>query len=524
MRPQRPLRILAAGATAAALALAAPGLVALACQLNGGKLGILTSGNGYQRDFRIFNNFSDASANDNNTPDPDFPSTVGADQALWKAARVWDSDIGNANALGGANFDFDFQGSNASAGGFNANTISETTTGGTCSGGVLAFAEGPYSDGWRIRFCPSWTWEDGPGCPSGGKIDLQGVGAHELGHCLGLNHTGAGCGTSNQPTMCAGIFSNGCAERTIEADDISCLVTNYGSFPSNKPVITSLAGSQQSGQTLILNGHDFSTVAGGNSVKFTAGTSQNTGTIPGVVSGVSSTGGGTQISVTIPAGQALPGNVLVWIPGSNVLSNPWPIDVDAAPPVINTITPNSVEAFQPPAVTLGGTGFLTATDVTVDGNSVTFLVVDDTQITVTTPNPTALGSVPVQVTNNLGPSNIVQLTYTDTVPPKLIVPATWFPNFPMPVSWGGASGDFYMLILDFVGTTVPFHGFNILAAPFIVTSGTLDAIGYGPAGFTIPIPPGMTGGITVYEQVWTIDPLSGLSSFQASPVGPTLFP
>ena len=54
--------------------------------LIGGSLGL------GQRDFRVFNNFTDASANNNTTPDPDFPSAVGATQAIWKGHIEWGSE------------------------------------------------------------------------------------------------------------------------------------------------------------------------------------------------------------------------------------------------------------------------------------------------------------------------------------------------------------------------------------------------------------------------------------------------
>ena len=61
------------------------------------------------------------------------------------------------------------------------------------SGGVLAFAETPISNGWRIRYYETWNWQDGPG--NDGNIDLQGVACHEYGHALGLGHTNVGGAT-----------------------------------------------------------------------------------------------------------------------------------------------------------------------------------------------------------------------------------------------------------------------------------------------------------------------------------------
>ena len=40
-----------------------------------------------QRDVRVFNNFVNAEANQNVTPDPSFPGAVGAPLAIWKCPR-----------------------------------------------------------------------------------------------------------------------------------------------------------------------------------------------------------------------------------------------------------------------------------------------------------------------------------------------------------------------------------------------------------------------------------------------------
>jgi hypothetical protein len=288
----------------------------------GGSLGIGTGGNGYQRDVRVFNNFQDVAANNNNVPDPNFPGALGAPLAIWKAAAAWNSD----NPLAAKNFDFDWQGAAGGVGTANDNVNS--SLGGSCGGGTLAFTETPISDGWRIRYCEEWTWSDGPGSPGSGEIDLQGVAAHELGHGLGLGHAQSSfCsgGCNNRSTMCPS-YCNGVSERTIATDDANGLQAIYGAVASNKPEIASLGGSFNRGETLIINGSNFASTV---NVKFTAGTTQNTGTIPGVVYNVPSTNGGTRIAVTIPAA-ARDGNVLVWQPSVSRLSNAFPIAICAA--------------------------------------------------------------------------------------------------------------------------------------------------------------------------------------------------
>ncbi len=147
-----------------------------------------------QRDFRIFDSFTDPTANDNVTPDPNFPGYTGCELAIWKACTEWASELHGGTGdgdphqpgglgSGGANLDAVFQGNATSAGTTNGNTFSELSG---SSGGILAFTEDPISDGWRIRFYSNWTWHDGPGTPASG-YDIQGVACRQYGNALGLD-------------------------------------------------------------------------------------------------------------------------------------------------------------------------------------------------------------------------------------------------------------------------------------------------------------------------------------------------
>ncbi len=283
-----------------------------------------------QRDFRVFNNFSDSTANNNTVAHASFPGQTGAVMAVWKGQVEWASEAyagtGAGDGLtsnpvlgsGGANFDNTFQGTHTATGNTNANVHSELVS---SQGNTLAYTETPISDGWRIRYISTWTWHDGPGSVSSG-IDLQGVATHEIGHTLGLGHT-----STSGATMTAFISGTGTAQRSIETDDGNGVKFVYGTKSATKPHIGALSGSKTPGGTLTITGTGFSTT--GNEVWFTR--QGNLGN-PQKVTGVASTSGGTVINVVVPS-TATDGDVLVkHATGSSHanLSNAWPMDVGSA--------------------------------------------------------------------------------------------------------------------------------------------------------------------------------------------------
>ena len=370
----------------------------------GGSLGLT------QRDFRVWNNFTDVTANNNTVPHTNFPGQTGAVMAIWKGEAEWSSGPIAGNGLGdglatnpnigdgGANFDTTFQGTATSQPG-DSNVHAELNG---SSGSVLAFTQSPISNGWTIKYYSSWTWQDGPGAvPSG--IDMQGVACHEIGHSLGLGHT-----TIAGSTMFASISGTGTPQRSIEADDIAGIQAIYGVKSASKPLITSIGGTKQIGSTLTLNGSNFS--ATNNEVWFTK--AQPSDGNPVKVTGVASTGGGTVISVTIPAG-IQDGDCLVknsaGSTGAN-LSNAFPLDIGTQggnPPNLVGITPGLGPAGGFTAVTLSGTGFNGTLSVTFGPNqALNFSVDSDTQITAITPPNAVFTIVDVTVTDGEGSSTL----------------------------------------------------------------------------------------------------------------------
>ena len=276
-----------------------------------------------ERDLRIFNNFTDAAANNNTAADPNFPGYDGAELAIWKGAAEWGSELHggtgggdphqpNGIGSGNANFDSTWQG-NANGSGNLSRIVSEISG---SDGGTFAVAV-QNANGWSIFFYSVWNWSDGPGGLTGNQVDMQGIMCHEYGHALGLGHSAIGSATM------FGSTTNGFQARSIAADDSNGLQAIYGARAASKPSIDDL--NLCSGE-LTITGENFSATQ--NQVWFTQAGSGGNGD-PVTLFNVASTAGGTQIVVNVPA-NAGSGDVLVKQQGNSFsnLSNAFPLDVN----------------------------------------------------------------------------------------------------------------------------------------------------------------------------------------------------
>ena len=384
---------------------------------NGGSLGAT------QRDVRVFNNFADASANNNTTPHGQFPGRVGAELAIWKAIVEWGSTLhgdGSGDPLGnnplgsgGANFDGFWAGSADGIGSTDGNIVSAMTNCG--GGGTLAFTEVPVSNGWRVRFCDNWTWSDGPGA-AGDNFDIQAVMCSQYGHCLGL-----GASAIANSTMLGTIPAGETSKRSIEADDRAGVQCIYGVASPLKPVITA---TEVSGGSITIHGSSFA--LSDVEVWFTPVAVTGEFVVDPVVKVTGVTTDGCTVTVAIPA-EAGPGDVLVKNPGStgSSLSNAFPTDLSGSfgpvGPSIASVSPSAIEALIPgtaQTVTLLGCGFLPVTSVLLDGEpiaSARYTIVDDTEITLDMPQAAGLGSRELSVTDGVE---------TSAFPISIVAPAT----------------------------------------------------------------------------------------------------
>jgi hypothetical protein len=463
-----------------------------------------------QRDFRVFNNFTDATANDNTTPDTQFPDHQGAVMALWKACVEWGSGLhGNGNGdptqpaglgSGGANFDAHFQGEASGVGGTNDNIHSELSG---SDGGVLAFTETPISDGWRIRYYSTWLWQDGPTSPPSNQWDIQGIACHEYGHALGLDHTSV-----SGSTMVAGASAPGSSQRSIATDDINGVKAIYGTKSGTKPNITNVAIS---GTNVTITGSNFS--ATNNQVWFTNDNVTSSGSNPTViVTGVSSTGGGTSIALPLPL-NAGSGDVIVQLNGTGnaSLSNAFPLDTGGAtgggPLAITSISPSVIDALnvgQGQIVTITGTGFTPTTVVEVNGVALfgipsPFTVVNSTTITFDPPNAPVLGAVTVEVVDG-AQSALGLMSYQANATPTLqcgtgVSPFTFLTAAGLDVACASTPGDTFLVLASLSNLPSVFPGYfsldigNNLTSIFLIAQPVIASNGLATFHINTTLPP-----------------------------------
>ena len=178
--------------------------------------------------------------------------------AVWKGAAEWGAvphGDGSGDPLegnigdGGANFDPIWAGFADGVGNLGQNVVSTIPM---CDPGVIAFVEKPpTANGWRMRFCETEIWVDGPGVDADNRFDIQGVMTHEYGHSLGLAHSALPSATMN---AFIDPGANSRTKRSIEPDDIAGIQCIYGTIDPTKPRIT---GVSAAGGNVTIDGLNF---------------------------------------------------------------------------------------------------------------------------------------------------------------------------------------------------------------------------------------------------------------------------
>jgi hypothetical protein len=178
-----------------------------------------------------------------------------------------------------------------------------------------------------------------------------------------------------------------------------------------------------------------------------------------------------------------------------------------SPPVLFGSSAPVVSVFQPPLLSLYGQGFLAheqvlVGDVVVDPGDVN--AASNTLMYVEPPVPAALGPNEVVVTNALGPSNALLLTYEPVATPQISGPNLAITGLPFALSWAGPPDQTAFLLLSFSSATFEVQGLTILQDFLILVALPLDHLGLG--GLGTPAMPAEAAGQTFRVQIVTVGP------------------
>jgi len=171
-------------------------------------------------------------------------------------------------------------------------------------------------------------------------------------------------------------------------------------------------------------------------------------------------------------------------------------------PAITTYTPNTPVAFQPGVLQLTGSGFTGVNQVAIGTQTITtgITITNDTHMSVSMPQPTALGLTIVRVTNIAGTSNPVALNFVASSPCALSVPVAVLGGNNLTWSFGGQPNNVWVLLISTVNTTTPFLGWPIVDQADIFALGLLSST-IGVGSNTVTVPAGTFNGVTVYSQI-----------------------
>ncbi len=190
------------------------------------------------------------------------------------------------------------------------------------------------------------------------------------------------------------------------------------------------------------------------------------------------------------------------------------LDSTVPPPVpsLTSLSPLNVKLLSTGTVTINGS-FEDVTQLTI-GSTVLlpgqFSQIGDALIHVAPPTPSALGPVPVTISNEAGTSNALTLTYVGSNPPVVFTPLVAFPGDDITWNMAAEPGQTVTLFIALSPQTFPYQGFNVLVNLVILWSGSVDSLGL--VDLSAPVP-ATASGLTIYTQIASTDPsLVGISS------------
>jgi hypothetical protein len=199
------------------------------------------------------------------------------------------------------------------------------------------------------------------------------------------------------------------------------------------------------------------------------------------------------------------------------------LQVQTVVPQVSGLSPATIGGLHPAVVTVQGSGFIGATRVDLGAIALLagqFTYVDDRTIRFAPPTGLAPGPHQVAVTNPSGTSNAMPLTCVAISPPEFDAPAAAYGGLLAVFEFGGLPAHHWYLVLDFGSATTALQGWPLLRNPLLLAAGPLSAGGLG--SFTVPVPPGVLAGLTLYSQILDVDPAT-ITLVGTSPVGSTQF-
>ncbi|RLP86833.1 LPXTG cell wall anchor domain-containing protein [Micromonospora sp. CV4] len=271
----------------------------------------------------------------------------------------------------------------------------------------------------------------------------------------------------------------------------------YQAAPPSSATITPDEGPQSGGQTVTITGSGF--VPGGTTVTFDGAPATNVVVAPN----------GTSLTAVTPPGAVGPASVAVTTPGGTAAPLAYTYLADGSDAVITNLTPTTGPTSGGTTVTITGTGFTGATQVTFDGVPGTNFTVNPagTTITVVTP-PNTAGPATVELVFPAGEITAPTFTY-EAVPPALdtLSPGQGPTAGGTTVTVGGSGFVPGQTTVSICGRTIPANEVTVAADGRSLSFRT-PACRAGDTTVTVTTAGGVSNGLT-FRYVGQILPVTG---------------